>query len=414
MTLWRRTALRHLLLVIGGCAISLTLCAPAVANHPLAAESLPSGGADPAAVQAAIKRGLEFLLQTQNPDGSWGGAWDSLTTWSGWTWSNPESHRAWRVATTGLCCLALLEVEPSPAVEAALRRGLAYLAANALVKRPSEWDTMDCWAHIYGLQALAAALRDGRFNDTSADTLRRAAEIHLQRLSQSQSLSGGWGYLEFRTPRTARPQWATSFTTAAGIVALVEAQQAGLDVDPQMLSRAARAVRRCRLPNGAYTYSVQAIPHPRRIGSIDRVNGSLCRIQVCNLALHLAEADVPQEWLRQGIEVFFREHRFLDIARLKPVPHEAFYQNSGYFYLFGHYYAARAIELLPASERAIWWPKLQYELLKIQSADGSFWDYDHHAYDRPYGSAYALLALVRSLRDAAQLSDLPAGAAGGF
>jgi hypothetical protein len=64
----------------------------------------------PETVRAAIERGTAFLLSSQNPAGSWGGAADSLTTWSGWTWSNPGSHRAWRVATTGLCCLALLEV----------------------------------------------------------------------------------------------------------------------------------------------------------------------------------------------------------------------------------------------------------------------------------------------------------------
>ncbi len=348
-----------------------------------------------------VQHGLEFLLGVQNADGSWGGAADSLTTWSGETWSNPESHRAWRVATTGLCCLALMEVGDSEAAQAALKRALDYLVENAPVKRPSEWDTMNCWASIYGLQALADAYANPRLADApQRDSYRRAAEWHLAELARSQSLSGGWGYLEFDTPRTARPQWATSFTTGAGVVALIDARDDGFDVDAGLLRRAAKAVRRCRLPNGAYTYSVRAIPHPRGAESINRVKGSLSRIQTCNLALLLAGDDISTDCLRTGISHFFHEHRFLDIAMHKPVPHEAYYANSGYFYMFGHYYAARVIERLPPADRRVCWPRLQYEVIKVQQANGSMWDYDHHSYDRPYGTAFGLLALGRSLQDA--------------
>jgi hypothetical protein len=387
-------------------------CGLVLALLPLAS-SAPAAGIevahDPVAAREAIERGIAYLLTSQNADGSWGGAWDSLTTWSGEVWSNPESHRSWRVATTGLCYLALRETGHTDAANAAQDHALDYLIANALVKRPNEWDTMDCWAHIYGLQALAAAYADPRCS-ARRESIRRAAETHLASLAYSQSLGGGWGYLEFRVPRTARPQWATSFTTAAGVVALVEAQRAGLDVDEGLLQRALKAVKRCRLPNGAYTYAVQAITHPRRIGSIDRINGSLGRIQACNLARLMAGDEVPADELRVGIDHFFREHRFLDIAAHKPVPHEAFYQNSGYFYFFGHYYAARIIGRLPAEERTSLWPQLRHEIIKMQQEDGSMWDYDHHAYDRPYGTAYGIMALQRSLGDV-RLSDVHAGPA---
>jgi hypothetical protein len=387
----------------GSTLAGLLICAAATglrAEPPASAPArLTPDQVTPASARLALDRAVRFLVGSQNPDGSWGGAADSLTTWSGWTWTNPESHRAWRVATTGLCGLALLESAADDPF-APLDRGLDYLIANANVKRPSDWDTMECWAHIYGLQALAAVYVHPHYaGDPRHDDIRQAAIVNLQHLAYTQSLSGGWGYLEFATPRTARPQWATSFTTAAGVVALAEAQAAGLPVDEAMFRRAARAVRRCRLPNGAYTYSVQAITHPRRIGSIDRINGSLGRIQVANLALRMAGEEVPLERLRTGLDHFFREHRFLDIAMHKPVPHEAYYQNSGYFYMFGHYYAARVIEHLPPEERRTAWPRLQYEVMKIQQADGSMWDYDMHAYDKPYGTAYGVMVLARSLRD---------------
>lgn len=351
-------------------------------------------------VPAAMRKAVDYLLESQNPDGSWGGSWDSIFTWSGGMWSNPESHHSWRVATTGLGCLALLEVGESEEARAAVDRSLDYLTTNALVKRPSEWDTMNCWAHIYGLQALAAAYGHPRYADSPRrSAIGQAAETHLAQLAYHQALSGGWGYLEFTPPRTARPQWATSFTTAAGVVALIDAREQGFQIDAGLLRRAVKAVRRCWLPNGAYTYSVRAIPHPRLIGSINRIKGSLARIQVCNLALLLAGDEISDERLRTGIGHFFREHRFLDIATHKPIPHESYYQNSGYFYMFGHYYAARVIEQLPPADRAKAWPRLQHEVIKIQQADGSIWDYDMHAYDKAYGTAYGLLTLGRSLRD---------------
>lgn len=363
--------------------------------------------------RVAVERAEGYLLETQNPDGSWGGSWDSVTTWSGPVWSNPESHRSWRVATTGLCCLALVSVEDSPEVRAALDRSIDYLVENDMVKRPSEWDTMNCWAHIYSVQGLAAVYVDPRFTQSrKRAAIRKAVENNLKQLRYHQSLSGGWGYLEFDRPRTNRPQWATSFTTAAGVIALVEAREAGFDVDEGMLRRAVKAVRRCWLPNGAYTYSVRVIPNPRSIGSINRIKGSLSRIQVCNLALLMGGDEIGRDRLRTGIEQFFEHHRFLDIALHKPIPHETYYQNSGYFYMFGHYYAARVIALLPEDEQKRWWPKLWYEVAKLQRENGSIWDYDMHAYDRAYGSAYGILALQSSLVRGATGARLGGGLTG--
>jgi hypothetical protein len=53
--------------------------------------------------------------------------------------------------------------------------------------------------------------------------------------------------------------------------------------------------------------------------------------------------------------------------------------------------------LLPPAAQATCWSRLQHEIVKIQDPDGSLRDYDHHAYAKPYGTAYAILALGRSL-----------------
>lgn len=357
-----------------------------------------TGGSAPEHVRQAIGRGIDFLLADQNADGSWGGPQDSITTWSGEMWSNPESHRAWKVATTGLCCAALVEVGTSDEAQAATDRAVRYLIDNVDVKRPSEWDTMNNWAYIYGLQGLSVAYGAPRYSDSPLRSeITEAVPKYLASLARHQSINGGWGYLEFDRPRTGRPQWATSFMTAAAGVAMTQARQQGFNVDQRVIDRAVRIINHCRLPNGGYTYHVRTVPNLHS-EYIDMVKGSLSRIASCQAALLWAGQDVPLEDMRFGLGHFFRDHKFLEIALHKPIPHEAFYYNSGYFYMFGHYYVSLVIERLPAEEQGAWWPKLQHEIIKIQQADGSIWDYDMHRYDKPYGVAFGLMALGRSLR----------------
>lgn len=378
----------------------LSALALMLAGLPAAAHAQP-GGADPTAQQArqAVQGGIAFLLKDQNSDGSWGSHRGASNTFTGPVWSNPETHRSWTVATTGLCCMALLEAGDSPEADAALDRGIDYLLSNAVLKRPSDWDLDNNWGYLYALQAVAAALHHGRYADTPREArLRAIGQELIERLAVTQTLSGGWGYYSFDLP-SRRPAWATSFMTAAVLLALYDAREQGLEVDEGMLERAVRAVKRCRLPNGAYTYSVEAVPDPRHSEWIDQVKGSLGRIQVCNLALYRFQAGPALEQLRVGIDQFFGQHRFLDIARKRPIPHEAYYLNSGYFYLFGHYYAAGVIEQLPPDQRRLCWPKLRRELLKTQEKDGSMVDFFIHSYHRPYGVAFGILALSRSLAE---------------
>jgi hypothetical protein len=348
-------------------------------------------------VRSSVERGLAFLLESQNQDGSWGGAWDSLTTWSGPVWSAPESHRSWRVATTGLCLAALVQDGEGERARAACEHAVDYIVANAAVKRPNEWDTMNNWAYIYGLEGMAAAMGHEWFVETErhADMAGAVGKM-LSLLGNFQSLHGGWGYLELDPPRTRRPQWGTSFTTASAVVALDAIRDQGIEIDQGVFDRAVRIIKRCRLPNGGYTYHIRAIPN---LASeyIDQVKGALSRIEVCQAALMAAGEEISLADVRDGLDHFFKDHKFLEIAMHKPVPHEAYYYNSGYFYLYGHYYAAMVIESLPVSERLAYRLKLRREVMKVQQKDGSFWDYDMHGYDRPYGTAFSVMALGRTL-----------------
>ena len=385
-------------------------------NAPLADERLPAS----AEIDAALERGIAFLLASQERDGTWGSARNGTYTD---LWTNPETHRSWAIGTTGLCCMALCAEGSSAAASAALSRGIDALIAGVSLKRPNEWDLDNVGGYLYGVQALARCLADARFAaDPRRDAMHSAAEKYVAALLKLQSPNGGWGYYAM-DDAAWNPEWSTSFTTAAILLALCDARAAEIAVDTRVIERAVRALERCRLPSGAYTYTVEAIPNPGRMEGFDQVKGSIGRIQACNLALVRARDALAKDptsvfggaarragggatigrvartldarELEHGLDQFFENHRFLDVGRRRPIPHEAYYKIAGYFYFFGHWYAAGVIDELAGSERAPYAAKLAREIVKTQEQDGSMSDYLMHDYVRQYSTAYGVLALGR-------------------
>ncbi|HEV8112422.1 MAG TPA: hypothetical protein VGR31_06570 [Planctomycetota bacterium] len=341
-------------------------------------------------VRAAEKKALVFLLAHQEADGAFGSARNASFND---LWENPETHKAWTVGTTGLAVMALLG--EGPGAEPALRRGVDALVAKCDLKRVSEWDMDDVWGYIYGLQALARVLEDPRFAGAGTRAaIERAARTYADKLARCRA--GGWSY--YANANAAwRPEWSTSFTTAVAVLALVEAKRAGIEVADGLLEPGLRAIERCRLPTGAFTYNVEAIPGPGRMEGIDNVKGAIGRIQVCNLALLRGGREVGVDRRVAGLEQFFESHRFLEIGRRRPIPHEAYYQVAGYFYYFGHYYAAEVIASLPREKREPYASQLLRIVIDTQEADGSMTDYVMHDYPRPYGTAYGLLVMQIAL-----------------
>ncbi|MEZ6016666.1 MAG: hypothetical protein R3F49_16230 [Planctomycetota bacterium] len=350
---------------------------------------------DREAIARTISKGLEYLLANQNADGSFGGIKNATFTTS---FANPATFKCWQIGASALAVRSLLELGQSDAAHGAVERGLDFLVANAEPLRPADWDVDNNWAIIYGLDAVARALRDPRYAAGTArhDELRAAAAKQIQGLAKYQSPRGGWGY--YADPNSGwRPDWATSFTTAAAVLALVEAKQSGLEVDEKVFRAGVKAVRMARLPNGAYDYEVSAVPGHLTLESINQVKGSLGRIQVCNLALYRAGDDIGTDQLARGLQDFVRDHKFLAVARNKPIPHEAYYANAAYFYLFAHYYAAQVLELLPADQRAPFAEFVQAGILDASQPDGSMWDFYIASNTKAYGTAFGILGLQRTL-----------------
>ena len=370
-----------LLLTVGLPPAAVTVAAQ---EAPTAPEKKPEQEQEGvASIDEAVKRGVAFLLKSQNKDGSWGTGRQTRGTE---VYSMvPGSHDAFRVATTALAVMALREAGE----QEAHRRGVEYLVRHGQARRDAGPLMYNIWAHTYSLHALAIEMRHNK-----DPRLKTAAEWQLDRLKRYETFIGGWNYYDFEAGTQRPAMGPTSFGTAAGLVALWEAKQSGIDVPLKMIDSALRRLAEMRLPNGAYLYASSHKYHPRH--PANRPRGSVGRSQSGNYALWLwSDKAVGEKQVHDGLEMFFKEHDYINMGRRRPYPHESWYATAPYYYYFGHYYTARLVEKLGPAGREKYGAKLAETILPHQEPDGSWWDYAMWDYHKPYGTAFSIMTLLR-------------------
>lgn len=368
--------------------------------------------------RAGLDKALVYLLAQQEEDGAFG-HWRFSSSPDDKNWMVPEQHYAFQVACTGITCVTLMDLGDmlSEEGEKALERALDNICIQGRRKRIDNWDTDNLWGYVYVLEAVARALAEPepRFGEERRQRLRKLGEDLIVILGKYQSPDGGWAYYDNR-PYTRRPTWGTSFVTASLLLIFEQCEEVGLAVPDLMQQRGLRALRRTRLPNGAYDYNIAPIQSTRNLLSINQIKGSLCRIQVGNLALRrLGEpGEVTDQNIVTGLEQLIRHHKFISLSRGRIYPHEAYYANSGYFFFYGHYYASDVIRQLPWNLREQWWPVICQKILETQEADGSMWDYAFFTYHRIYGTAWSISVLAKALADGEEMKVPARGEPNGF
>ncbi|GIW73164.1 MAG: hypothetical protein KatS3mg102_2706 [Planctomycetota bacterium] len=196
-------------------------------------------------------------------------------------------------------------------------------------------------------------------------------------------------------PRRLRGWLSTSFTTAAALLALHAAAQAGLKVERAAVQAALACLERQRLPDGSYAYGSYTELRPAAL--YNRRQGSLGRAQPCNLALwRWGRLEEPAA-LQQGVAALWTYHHFLRIGYGRPYPHEAWYFTAGYYVLFGHRYAAEVVRELPPALRGQLPAQLAGWLVEAQHPEGYWFDFPLYGYHEACGTALALLALQQLL-----------------
>jgi hypothetical protein len=347
-------------------------------------------------IEAAILRGVEFLKSAQNKDGSWGSPHNTkgLNIFA----PVPGAHHAFRAAITAMCVAALIETgAPEHDAEArqALERGEEYLLRELPKVRRSEGIAIyNVWTHAYGIHALANMHRRSSGNAERQKQIKQVIDTQLDLLRRYESVDGGWGYYDFRA-QTKRPASdSTSFTSATVLIAFHEARQIGVEIPEDILTRAVDSIQRQRKKDNSYAYGEYLKLRP--MSPINRPAGSLGRSQACNLALRLWGDDtITDEVLVEWLDRLIARNDWLSIGRKRPIPHEAWFQIAGYFFYYGHYYAALCADALPAETAGKFKNQLAAIIIPLQEKDGSWWDFPFYNYHQQYGTAFALMTLVK-------------------
>ena len=346
------------------------------------------------ALDASIRRGVDFLLADQNPNGSWGGATrtKALNIYA----PVPGAHHAYRAGASGLALSGMIDAaDPRPEVEASIAKAAAWTAAELpKLRRADQTTTYNVWGHAYGLRAISRLHAREQDLAKKADWVRLAQE-QVDLADRYEDVNGGWGYLDlFDGVTTQRPSgMPTSFTTATVLLAMDQARTAmGVKLNEKLVKHAIAGINYQRTPDFSYAYSFDHRLRPRL--DINRPAGSLARSQACNAALRVfGETAVTDAVLITWADRFLEREGFLANVRKRPVPHEGQFRIAGYFYYYGIYYFTESVRLLPAEKHAAYAEGLAAILLERQEKDGSWWDYPLYDYHQPYGTGYALMAL---------------------
>jgi hypothetical protein len=375
-----------------------------VETQPAAADEAPAP-TDPeppthTELGTLIEQAVAWLVEHQQPDGSWGTHHTARPIEV--LASIPGSQEAFKVATTALVVSALRDC-PLAGEQGfrAAERGLDFLIANAAVKRQSGLEHYNVWSFGFALETLGDHLLESPEDERNPEVRRAAARL-VEKLERYQTLDGGWGYLSLDAVPTMKPSYTSmSFTTATCLLGLARARDAGLELPEGVAEKAVAHLLRSRLPDGAFLYGEYLKYRPRH--DINERPGSACRTPLCHYALELfgepptADGKQGQEVLVESLRDLLIRYAGLQRASLRrPIPHESHYAISGYFYLYGHAYAAYVMEQLPAEAVAALWPALVEAVLVCREPDGSFWDYPLYSYHKPYGTGFALQALSRA------------------
>ncbi|MAH25777.1 MAG: hypothetical protein CMI19_02295 [Opitutae bacterium] len=378
-----------------GLILILSPFAALIGSENKSGNSSPQLDFPPSEIQRSLDKGCDFLLERQNPDGSWGSARQTkgLNIFA----PVPGSHRAFRLAVTALSISALLEIKKEDQnYSKSIRKAEKYLLEKLpQLRRASPMALYNVWSHSYGLQALH------RMHELSS-TSQRKAEIEdvmvqqIKMLQTYESIDGGWGYYDFNA-QTKQPSGSSiSFVNATGLVALKDAQSSGVEVPDKLVSRALSAIKRQRLPDHSYLYGEYLKYRPR--SGINRPAGSLGRSHACNYALQIwGEESVTDDVHKLCLDRLIKRNGWLDVARKRPIPHESWFAVAGYFFYYGHLYAAFCVENLSPKERPKYQKSLAKILVPLQEKDGSWWDFPFYDYHQQYGTAMALLSLKRCL-----------------
>ena len=324
-------------LILQGLCLTAAQAQPPPADIERAAAQLVTPG-----IQAAIDRGLAYLVRRHQSDGSFG-----------------SSGYARNVAVVSLAGMAWLASGSVPGrgpygeeVARCARFVLDSADESGFLCRMQYASHGPMYDHGFGLLFLAEV-----YGTWSEDRLRPTLERAVRLTVATQNAEGGWRY-------QPRPVEADLSVTVCQVMALRAARNAGLYVPPATIDRSVDYITRCQNADGGFMYMLSGGPSrfPRSAAAVVALYGA---------------GQYDSEVLRKGL-AYVRQH-----------PPSAEELGRDAYAMYGHYYAAQALWQAGGQGWLEWYPAIAELLLKHQREDGAWND----LICPEYGTAMALLIL---------------------
>ena len=289
----------------------------------------------------SINRGLQWLAESQNDDGSFG-------------------NKGHTVADTSVALMAFMlpgHVPGRGVYGRPMENAISFLVNHAQEQRGylgTSTNHAGMYEHGLAILALSEAWGQSK-NPRIRDTLRRAVDITLR----AQNSQGGWRY-------NPEPRDADLSMSAMHIVALNSAKEAGISVPDTTIQRATEYVLSTQNENnGGFAYTDR---NGQGQPGFARTAAGVMSLIMCGQRRHAATA--------RGM------------AYLKAYPEGKFSYKFPRFH-YAHYYAVQCMYQFGEREFRQWYPRLASSIMEAQNKDGR-WSSSHGDH---FGTPMSILIL---------------------
>ncbi|MDE0957651.1 MAG: prenyltransferase [Planctomycetota bacterium] len=291
----------------------------------------------------ASERGLEFLKQTQDADGSWT---DKI---------GRKVHYEYRgrlgkhVGVTSLACLAFLAQGSLPGrgkYGEQVEKGLDFILRTVQTNGFISTDESRMYSHAFATLFLAEV-----YGMTGMEKVKEKLKSSVSLIVQAQNETGGWRYQPGADD-------ADMSITVCQVMALRAARNAGIHVPKDVVDSAISYVRESsNIESGGFMYQHEV--------------GPTGRVQRSRTTFPLTAAGVTALY---GAGIY--EDRVIDrglayLTRHRPRKYEAL---KTFDYYYGMYYATQAAFQRGGEYWTLWHKNTWSDILSLQNPDGSWQD----------------------------------------
>ena len=333
-------------------------------------------------INPIIKKAVEQIVKSQQEDGAW--PYEGVYRVGG------EIPIGYKVGGTAIVCQMLMFAgeKGNKETAAAFSKGIDFILDGLKhpLMKPSTVDTYDVrlWGHSYALQ-LFCYIKNADFKLVSEKqkvSIKRWIPDLVKTILEEELPQGGWNY-------SNRRQQAT-FVTGPVTQTLIWAKTQGEEVPDQVLQRAKNVLLAARYSSGAFEYAGAKGMYDRPERSA--IQGSIARSALAETTLYLL-GESSLDNIQNAVEAFHKHWDELEKRRQKPGTHEPPYGRAPYYFYFGHYYAAQAVELLPERLKKYERRRLKDLIMRTIDPDGT-WNDRIFERSKAYSTAMAVMTLI--------------------